>query len=127
MRAVQHFLRIQGSAPRTARRRCAHVKQLGGSCLIDAPGCSATLRPEWLRVYSCPWPAPLSQCHLCPVTQSQCCLAALKAVCAQVSMANSSWTQAHIRQLWGSCPHLVYPPVDTASLQVQVLIHSLGL
>ena len=63
-----------------------------------------------------------SQC-----TQSQCCLAVLKAVCAQVSMANSSWTQTHIRKLWGSCPHLVYPPVDTASLQVQVLIHSLGL
>ena len=36
-------------------------------------------------------------------------------------MANSSWTQAHIGKLWGSCPHLVHPPVDTASLQVRAL------
>eukprot|EP00850_Spirogloea_muscicola_P012568 SM000082S22810 [mRNA] locus=s82:71980:74285:- [translate_table: standard] len=40
--------------------------------------------------------------------------------CADVAMANSSWTQAHIRCLWGERRRpirLVYPPCNTDSLQ----------
>lgn len=35
-------------------------------------------------------------------------------------MVNSSWTSAHIQQLWWSLkePALVYPPCDTSDLQL---------
>eukprot|EP00879_Flechtneria_rotunda_P023004 GHRR01024315.1.p1 GENE.GHRR01024315.1~~GHRR01024315.1.p1 ORF type:complete len:303 (+),score=76.85 GHRR01024315.1:763-1671(+) len=38
---------------------------------------------------------------------------------ADVVMVNSSWTAAHIRQLWWMWgePHIVYPPCDTTDLQ----------
>lgn len=40
--------------------------------------------------------------------------------CADVVMVNSSWTSAHIQQLWWSLkePALVYPPCDTSDLQL---------
>lgn len=39
---------------------------------------------------------------------------------ADVVMVNSSWTSAHIQQLWWSLkePALVYPPCDTTDLQL---------
>eukprot|EP01126_Amoeba_proteus_P006316 TRINITY_DN12204_c0_g2_i1.p1 TRINITY_DN12204_c0_g2~~TRINITY_DN12204_c0_g2_i1.p1 ORF type:complete len:354 (+),score=60.14 TRINITY_DN12204_c0_g2_i1:425-1486(+) len=36
---------------------------------------------------------------------------------ASLVMVNSTWTRNHIRSLWGCEPHLIYPPVDCASLQ----------
>lgn len=44
---------------------------------------------------------------------ADCCIG------ADVVMVNSSWTAAHIRQLWWMWnePHLVYPPCDTTDLQ----------
>lgn len=40
--------------------------------------------------------------------------------CADVAMVNSSWTRRHIAELWWLChrPKLVYPPCDTAALQM---------
>lgn len=36
--------------------------------------------------------------------------------CAAVSMANSSWTGAHVEQVWGKEPIVVFPPCDTSAL-----------
>ena len=46
---------------------------------------------------------------------------------ADVVMVNSSWTENHIRHIWrqNSQPTLVYPPVDTVSLQQLPLERSL--
>lgn len=39
--------------------------------------------------------------------------------CAHLAMVNSSWTQSHIRKLWGNPGRIkrVYPPCDTSRLQ----------
>ena len=36
--------------------------------------------------------------------------------CASVAVCNSSWTQAHVRALWGGDPRVVFPPCDVDAL-----------
>ena len=36
--------------------------------------------------------------------------------CASVAICNSSWTQAHVRALWGGNPPVVFPPCDVDAL-----------
>ena len=36
---------------------------------------------------------------------------------SDVTMANGSWTAAHVRSLWGVTPRVVFPPCDTRRLQ----------
>ena len=38
--------------------------------------------------------------------------------CASVAVCNSSWTQAHVRALWGGDPRVVFPPCDVDALLV---------
>ena len=37
--------------------------------------------------------------------------------CASAVAVNSTWTQGHVRALWGGDPEVVYPPCDTAALR----------
>jgi alpha-1,2-mannosyltransferase len=37
--------------------------------------------------------------------------------CSDATMANGSWTGAHLRALWGVEPSIVFPPCDTKQLQ----------
>ena len=36
--------------------------------------------------------------------------------CASVAVCNSSWTQKHVRALWGGNPPVVFPPCDVDAL-----------
>jgi glycosyltransferase involved in cell wall biosynthesis len=79
---------------------------------VAGPGLNAC--QVWLLLLCCRFAQPPSLLLLLPPRHQL-----LPAAAADVVMVNSSWTSAHIQQLWWSLkePALVYPPCDTSDLQ----------